>query len=97
MTTDNLKPCPCCGSNDVFTADLSIYCGRCGLQTSKHKTIYHAALYWNKRTHNYADVIRCAADICFDHQSRAGRSGIKILNDYADELDARHAKQEPKQ
>ena len=56
---EELKLCPFCGSDDVYSRDDSnlwseekwcyVYCDKCGASTGNYKTIAEAERAWNKR------------------------------------------------
>lgn len=58
--TNNLKPCPFCGSEDVLysgveglTRDIcSVFCNHCGVTTDFFETKSEAETAWNKRANS---------------------------------------------
>ena len=56
MSKLQMKPCPCCGSQDVHvekaytgTSGYFVECYSCGLQTAAWLTGEKAVSYWNRR------------------------------------------------
>lgn len=48
MTTE-LKPCPCCGSDQVGGVHDQVYCDACGLMIKADRPLANAIAAWNRR------------------------------------------------
>lgn len=91
MMSEEMKPCPFCGSYDVVVDETYtsgyVRCRSCGVEGSMRDSYSEAVAAWNSRTVDVDELLEIADELCVCWVTPPDkRTAIERQSDYAERI-----------